>query len=56
MLRLFSERSITYLTLGNGEDGLDDYDAVLELANDGSWTWKSVEARREGVAKSAEGS
>src|SRR5262249_14183260 len=50
ILKLFSARSITYLTLGNGTEAPDDYDAVLELANDGSWTWKSVEARREGTA------
>ncbi len=56
ILSLLSERSITYLTLGDGGDGLDDYDAVLELAGDGGWTWKAVEAGREGVAKSAEGS
>jgi putative ATP-binding cassette transporter len=56
ILGLLSERSITYLTLGDGSDGLDDYDAVLELAGDGGWTWKAVEAGREGVAKSAEGS
>jgi putative ATP-binding cassette transporter len=56
ILRLFSERSITYLTLGNGADALDDYDAVLEIAGDGGWTWTSVEAGRAGVAKTAEGS
>src|SRR5947208_4432036 len=54
ILSLLSERSITYLTLGDGGDGLDDYDAVLELAGDGGWTWKSVEAGRERVEKSAE--
>src|SRR5256712_10095856 len=46
ILSLLSERSITYLTLGDGGDGLDGYDAVLELAGDGGWTWKSIEARR----------
>ncbi len=56
VLGLLSERSITYLTIGNGDDGLDDHDAVLTLADDGAWSWKSVEARPEGVAKSAEGS
>src|SRR5437667_12560680 len=50
ILSLLRERSITYLTLGDGGDGLDDYDAVLELAGDGRWTWKSIEAGREGVA------
>jgi len=56
ILSLLSERAITYLTLGDGGDRLDGYDAVLELADDGGWSWKSVEARREGAAKSAEGS
>jgi putative ATP-binding cassette transporter len=56
ILSLLSERSITYLTIGNGNDRLDDYDAVLELAGDGGWTWKAVDAGREGGAKSAEGS
>src|SRR5881296_3432046 len=56
ILGLLSERSITYLTLGDGSDGLDEYDAVLELAGDGEWTWKSVAPGREGVEKSAEGS
>src|SRR5256886_1344529 len=46
ILSLLSERSITYLTVGDGGDGLDGYDAVLELAGDGGWTWKSIEARR----------
>jgi putative ATP-binding cassette transporter len=55
ILSLLSERSITYLTLGNGSDRLGDYDAILELAGDGGWTWKSGEAGRQGVAKSAEG-
>jgi len=49
ILSLLWERSITYLTLGDGGDSLGDYDAVLELAGDGGWTWKSVEAGREGV-------
>ncbi len=56
ILSLLSERSITYLTLGDGGDGLDDYDAVLELTGDGGWTWKAVAAGREGMAKGAEGS
>src|SRR5207249_4451046 len=48
--------SITYLTLGDGSDAVDDYDAVLELAGDAGWSWKSVDAAPQGVAKSAEGS
>ncbi len=55
ILSVLSARSITYLTLANGGDSLDDYDAVLELADDGTWTWKAVEARREGAASDASG-
>ncbi|HTC23126.1 MAG TPA: hypothetical protein VK688_02125, partial [Gemmatimonadales bacterium] len=54
ILSLLWERSISYLTLGDGSDGLADYDAVLELAGDGGWSWKSVEAGRKGVERSAE--
>ncbi|MGH8579341.1 MAG: ABC transporter ATP-binding protein/permease [Gammaproteobacteria bacterium] len=36
-LKMLSERSITYVTLGNGVDRVDHYDAVLELAADGGW-------------------
>ena len=50
ILKLLSARSITYLTIGNGGDGLNDYDAVLEIVNDGSWTWTSVDAGREEAA------
>jgi len=56
ILSLLSARSITYLTLGNDAEALAKYDAVLELANDGSWTWKPVEARREGTASGGGGS
>ena len=49
VLSLLRERSITYLTLGDGGDRLDDHDFVLELADDGGWTWKALEAGREGV-------
>jgi vitamin B12/bleomycin/antimicrobial peptide transport system ATP-binding/permease protein len=52
ILKLFSTRSITYLTIGNGGDALDDYDVVLEIANDGSWTRTSVNPGREGAASS----
>jgi len=31
ILRLLADRSITYLTLGDGDDYLDDYDVLLEL-------------------------
>jgi vitamin B12/bleomycin/antimicrobial peptide transport system ATP-binding/permease protein len=54
VLSLLRERSITYLTLGDGGDRLGDHDFVLELADDGGWTWKALEAGREGVERSAE--
>ncbi len=54
VLSLLRERSITYLTLGDGGDRQDDHDFVLELADDGGWTWKALEAGREGVERSAE--
>ena len=52
ILKLLSARSITYLTIGNGGDALDDYDAVLEIANDGSWSWTG-DAGREDAGSSA---
>ena len=39
VLSLLRERSITYLTLGDGGDMLDNHDFVLELTVDGGWTW-----------------
>jgi vitamin B12/bleomycin/antimicrobial peptide transport system ATP-binding/permease protein len=53
-LTLLRERSITYVTLGDGGDRPEDHDAVLELAADGSWTWKAAEAGREPLEKRAE--
>jgi hypothetical protein len=40
---MLSDNAITYLTLSNGEDKLEHYDAVLTLADDGSWTWRSIQ-------------
>jgi putative ATP-binding cassette transporter len=54
VLSLLRERSITYLTLGDGGDQQDDYNVVLELSDDGGWTWKALEAGRDGVERSAE--
>jgi putative ATP-binding cassette transporter len=51
ILKLLSKHSITYLTLGRSrhgkrdtDDKLEDYDAVLELADDGSWAWRRIKA------------
>ena len=44
VLSMLRERSITYLTLGGSGDEPEDHDAVLELADDGGWTWKALAA------------
>ena len=48
VMSLLRERSITCLTLSDGDDRLEDYDAVLELADDGAWTWKAPDAGTRG--------
>ncbi len=40
ILKLLSDHSITYLSIGGLEDRRDHYDAVLELLPDGAWTWQ----------------
>jgi putative ATP-binding cassette transporter len=45
VLRALAGHGITYLGVGNAEDDLAFYDAVLDVAGDGAWTWKAV---REG--------
>jgi len=44
VMSLLRERSITCLTLSDGDDRLEDYDAVLELGDDGASTWKALDA------------
>jgi putative ATP-binding cassette transporter len=44
--RMLSEHSITYVTIGEPDDQLEHYDAVLEIGSDGSWSWKWVQAGR----------
>jgi putative ATP-binding cassette transporter len=41
ILRMLSEKSITYINNGKADDPPDLYDAVLEINEDGSWTWKT---------------
>jgi vitamin B12/bleomycin/antimicrobial peptide transport system ATP-binding/permease protein len=53
-LSLLRERSITYLALGDGSEKLDDYDVLVELAEDGKWTCKTLEAGRKSVDRNAE--
>lgn len=42
VLKLFTERNITYLVLGKPDDQLGHFDAALSLATDGSWNWRTV--------------
>jgi putative ATP-binding cassette transporter len=37
VLGAFSERGIAYVAVGNGEERLEHYDTVLELAGEGRW-------------------
>lgn len=40
ILRLLSDRRVSYLVIGNGDDreGIGEYDTVLECGEEGSWT------------------
>ncbi len=38
----FRRAGITYVTMGDGDDALDGYDAVLDVARDGHWSWTRV--------------
>lgn len=42
ILRILSERSVTWITIGQFDGILDFHDAVLELNDDGSWQWKPL--------------
>jgi putative ATP-binding cassette transporter len=42
ILHMLSEKSISYINNGKSDDPLDLYDAVLDIEEDGSWTWKPV--------------
>ncbi len=42
--RMLSAHSITYVTIGEPDDPLEHYDAVLEISSDGGWTWKWIDA------------
>jgi len=52
VISLLRERSITCLTLSDGDDRLEDYDVVLELGDDGAWTWRALDAGAKGVRAS----
>ncbi|MEN8131666.1 MAG: hypothetical protein ABFS45_16045, partial [Pseudomonadota bacterium] len=46
ILSMLSEQSISYITLGSTEDKLENYDAVIQLAEDGGWKWRLIQAGR----------
>jgi len=41
ILHMLSENSISYINNGTPDDLLDLYDAILEIEEDGVWTWKA---------------
>jgi hypothetical protein len=42
VLSLLTQSRITYLVIGKSDEPPDNYDAVLDLAADGSWTWRTL--------------
>lgn len=44
ILRLLSERSIGYVSIGGADASVDGYDAVLEFMEEGAWTWLTYDA------------
>ena len=42
VLGAFAERGIGYVAVGNGEDRLEHFDAVLEMTGEGRWRWSQV--------------
>jgi putative ATP-binding cassette transporter len=46
--KMLSEHSITYVAIGDPNDPLEHYDAVLEIGSDGSWHWRWLEGEQAG--------
>lgn len=44
VLGLLREEGITYVTFGNSTDDPASYDAILDIAEDGSWSWRKAPA------------
>ncbi len=44
VLQRLDENSITYVTLADGVESVEPYDAVLEITADGAWRWKETRA------------
>jgi putative ATP-binding cassette transporter len=46
--KMLSDHSITYVAIGDPNDPLEHYDAVLEIGTDGSWHWRWLEGEQPG--------
>jgi putative ATP-binding cassette transporter len=42
VFRALSARDVAYVTIGDGDQTLDPYDAVLELEDGGRWRWSPI--------------
>jgi putative ATP-binding cassette transporter len=50
-LERLDEDSITYIALAEHADLLEHYDAVLEIAAEGAWSWKPTDHRKHSARK-----
>ena len=46
VLNVLSENAITYIVFKADRADASYYDAILEIAGDGTWQWKSLRGRR----------
>ncbi|BBA33108.1 ABC transporter, permease family protein [Methylocaldum marinum] len=53
VLDVLNANGIAYINLGGIQDGLQYYDAVLEFAADGEWTWKALGPERNTYTEKA---
>jgi putative ATP-binding cassette transporter len=49
MLNLLDQQEITYITIGQEDQALDHYDALVEIDEDGAWTWKNLKSPQAGA-------
>jgi putative ATP-binding cassette transporter len=42
ILRALTKRDVAYVAIGDGDQTLDSYDAVLELEEGGRWRWSPI--------------
>ena len=42
VLRILAARSVTYVTFAESDALASEHDAVLELKDEGKWTWKTL--------------